>query len=568
MKFIGHFIAPLTCWIAVLATVSIAVCAAPAGPWTTVQSGPHVAYSNAGAGPARAALEQVLLVQKIMAADLRVALPENTPPIRVYVLRHKQDFKEFREDASSLGFFQSGSDFDTIVVSYASAEMPRVARHEAAHRFLHRTYGQLPAWLDEGLAEMYSTAAAHGRQAWIGLPIPPHVNEIRRGRWLKSDRFLAISRDPAPEETLATLSTYYAQSWAIAHLLRCKSPYAARFAELLDRLSRNEPLDETFQSLYRQGVEQVLAEARRDAEDSGKAGVAIAFDGGPPFTAQTSALNEEDAHAAVADLYDALGLREGDREEYRTLSAQDPPSARAASDRALAALRRGRLADAEAQLRSAISSGSRNPQVYFELATLLRDREGAATEVEQLLRRTVELKPGHAEALFLLGSLLEKQGLDAQAVELWERAAQALPRKFVFREALARAYQRMGRAADAQEQARIAASCARTANERAMAAGLMDVVRQERPALKTPAPSAEPAKPLPRLEGVLVRIDCESPMRFHIQSDTGDITLTANDPSAVRMTGAPQEFKCGAQEAPLRVVATHDGSALVTLEFR
>ena len=44
--------------------------------------------------------------------------------------------------------------------------------HELAHRFIHQRFAHLPIWLDEGLAQLYSTLRIEGGRAVFGGAAP------------------------------------------------------------------------------------------------------------------------------------------------------------------------------------------------------------------------------------------------------------------------------------------------------------------------------------------------------------------------------------------------------------
>src|SRR5215471_15321195 len=84
-------------------------------------------------------------------------------PIGTTVIVFKDDsaFKPFKplyegKPANVAGYFQPGSDVNFIALNGA-IEKPAVVYHEFVHSLTNNATQRLPAWVNEGLAEFYST---------------------------------------------------------------------------------------------------------------------------------------------------------------------------------------------------------------------------------------------------------------------------------------------------------------------------------------------------------------------------------------------------------------------------
>lgn len=98
----------------------------------------------------------------------------------------------------------------------------RVIFHEYTHFLVYRGAARLPMWLNEGLADFYSTfngSEADNRMI-LGRPIPAYRTALRSyGGLIPLKKFL--SSDALPELLRTPLAThrFYAQSWALTHYL-------------------------------------------------------------------------------------------------------------------------------------------------------------------------------------------------------------------------------------------------------------------------------------------------------------------------------------------------------------
>jgi hypothetical protein len=106
-----------------------------------------------------------ILCLQSLERDIGQALSQRPPtgedPVEIYILNDRQDFDHFLkyyypELPSRRAFFiAKGS--QRIVYTYASPRLEEDLRHEATHALLRGAYGDLPLWLDEGLAEYFET---------------------------------------------------------------------------------------------------------------------------------------------------------------------------------------------------------------------------------------------------------------------------------------------------------------------------------------------------------------------------------------------------------------------------
>jgi len=81
------------------------------------------------------------------------------PTIEVYILNNRDSFSHFLkfyypELPSRRAFFMAQGE-SRVVYTFASEKLEEDLRHEATHALLNLRFGDLPLWLDEGLAEYF-----------------------------------------------------------------------------------------------------------------------------------------------------------------------------------------------------------------------------------------------------------------------------------------------------------------------------------------------------------------------------------------------------------------------------
>jgi len=112
----------------------------------------------------------------------------------------------------------------------------------------------------------------------------------------------------------------------------------------------------------------------------------------------------------------------------------EPPSALALQWQAVAEAGLGLRTSAEETLRQALELAPNNPELCFNLARLIQDRDPAAAEI--LYERTTELRPNLATAWYQLGKVRAALGKKEKAREAWQRALAFEPQQKESRAAL------------------------------------------------------------------------------------------------------------------------------------
>jgi hypothetical protein len=131
------------------------------------------------------------------------------------------------------GVFYGGRDVNYITLVHDGRPGGlRIVFHEYAHLVISNVARQLPAWLNEGLAEYYSTYEYRrgGREAMIGRPIDSHLLLLAERRLLPLSELITVDHTSALYNERERRSIFYAQSWALTHMLLLGQP--ARVLEL------------------------------------------------------------------------------------------------------------------------------------------------------------------------------------------------------------------------------------------------------------------------------------------------------------------------------------------------
>jgi tetratricopeptide (TPR) repeat protein len=531
--------------------------------WVSVQGEGYNVITDAGAATAQKMAERMEQMRRLLGGSSKASLP-----LQVVLPASDSLYSGLKPSATATGFYQSSADQDWIVVHWGRPDSERAMSHEVVHAFLEHSGPRRPLWLEEGLAEFYSTAA-QDRKSWIiGLPVEGHVRVLNRSAWLGEREFFEARHDSALRDEGARVGRFYAQSWAVVHYLLTTPNVREKTPALFAALGDGVPFARACEAALGQRQGLLLEAARRAVERERFQTARIAPDTAAHTMGPPTVLSDEQSGAMLVSLSLAVGRPAMAREAART-----------PAQRGLLALSNGNRAEAAAFLAEAVANGTADAAPYFELAMLLREDKREPERVAALLRQAIERNPNHAEAHFILGLRAAAAGDNEGAIEYYQRAARILPRQANFWHALALALERGNRLAEASHAAMRCRLAARNATEREMAAAIERLVKE--PAAAHSA-SKKPAVEVPEswqglrgdasAEGELVEFDCGAkPPVARVAIGGGRLDLRVEKPSAVRITGtgAPQHtLACGTQRVVVRVEYLRETNELTAIEFR
>jgi hypothetical protein len=141
--------------------------------------------------------------------------PAAADPVEIYVLDDQNAFEHFLKfyfpelPHRRAFFLAQGS--ERVIYTYASPRLEEDLRHEATHAELRGAFGDLPLWLDEGLAEYFETD--------LSLPEGerPRLEQIAadlRGGWSPN-----LERLESLTDIRQMTQRDYREAWGWVHLL-------------------------------------------------------------------------------------------------------------------------------------------------------------------------------------------------------------------------------------------------------------------------------------------------------------------------------------------------------------
>lgn len=545
------------------ALFAVAVSPLPAAEWIHVETPHFEIYTDGGGRLGRRAAETLEQVRQAF-SGVESRVHEAPLPLKVFLFRSSSRFNVYRPSPGARGFFHGAADADYILVDASASDRRRILVHEYVHVVLGHTSVRLPQWLEEGLAEFYSTITLDEDRVIAGRLIPNHIRALQQEEWLDASVLQAVdSHSPLRAEDRRA-GIFYAQSWALIHMLLTAPPYRNKVPDWFRLLTAGLPPEEAFRGAFGRDLAEALAALRLYVQRGTWRTVEHAWEPPPPVNIVVETMDEERMRLVLLDLELALGVWDVTEKELARLAQRRPDSPRVETARALLALSRKQHDAAKAHFERAIRLGARDARTWLEYAMLLKEEGAPAEEVEHYLEEAVERNPRYAEAWFLLGLQATARGQYSDAARAFEQAVRVSPRQSHYWHALALAYHQAGRSADARKAARRALHAAQTPEQRNMAEAAIRLVGQ--PSDWIP-PGARPEVETPRswynrrgdrvVQGRLTRLDCLGERaRLVVRTDAGLLPLLVQDPGKVvlRNAGAASfEFACGPLDRSVRI---------------
>lgn len=184
-------------------------------------------------------------------------------PLRIYAL-DAQDWERYAQPRAGVAGYFVAQPFSSDLIFDAtdtSGSAHELMFHEYVHYIL-RTFwaGEVPAFLDEGLAEVLSTAR-FDKGAVRVAPRHDHIRFLRRNEWLPFERLLAVKRHDPEYLDHALAPAFYAQSWATVYYAMAVNP---AFGERMTAYVRELNAGGSTVKAAEQLIGAVSAEANRD----------------------------------------------------------------------------------------------------------------------------------------------------------------------------------------------------------------------------------------------------------------------------------------------------------------
>lgn len=555
--------------------------------WTYAASDHFEVYT---AGSDKRAREILVYFERVHAffADFLKLAPKTQHPTRLIVFSSAREYEPYRLNEFAIAHYAPGPDRDYIVMRSFNAESYPIVVHEYAHLVARHANAAFPLWLNEGLAEFFSTITPEAGQMNLGLVPRYRLSELREGGApLGLDRLLEVTRTSPEYSSRTHAGMFYAQSWALAHMILTSDAYRPKSDAILTILGNGGSATSAFSAIYG----KTTAEVERDLHAYVRRARFNYFtlkyrDPKIPAVFPTRPVPTFEAGLVTANLLASNADRAAQaRAAYEKLAQERPDDRDLLEARGLFEIHHGNAQTAQMFLTTAIAAKSENPAVYRWAASMADSpeaQEALLSSALSLVPHDVSVRLAYAAALKLRADLRgAREALvplarvqpehafmyfELQASISLELGDHAAARAAVLR---AKAFAEPGRqsahvedlirAIDEHDVYRAAREAIdRTRRTGNQSAG--DTPLDRGPAATAPTVrSALTGQALTVAEGRFSQMICNTPAVIEVETTDGLLRLAIDDPLKVVLQGtgakggAPLSLTCGPQNRQVRV---------------
>jgi len=372
--------------------------------WILMQNQNFRVYSSANERDTREVLNQFELIRGFF-SQITGVKHDQVEPVSVMIFGTEKEYQPYRFNEFATAYYSNNSDRDFIVVGKLGEQSRQTASHEYTHlEFAHAGYS-LPPWLNEGIADLFSTLRSQGEFTLYGDILPGRLQELGRQKWVPLQTILAADQTSPYYNESSKAGSLYDESWALVHMLATAEEYRDKFWGLVNAVNGGMPSVEALEKTYGMPFAKLESTLRSYIEGNRfyQIKVKVALGGVDKLTSQPADLFE--VHELQAALLMGLKDRQGEaRSRLEELTKEDATRPGPWANLGYLAWRGGDRDQAVEYFGKAYDLGNRRPRMLSDYAHLVApsNRERSV----EVLRAYLQSQPDNVDARLFLGSLL------------------------------------------------------------------------------------------------------------------------------------------------------------------
>ena len=541
--------------------------------WRKVTSSHFEVYTTDSTSRGKTALQYFEQVRDffIRTTNLQPNTPRRT---RVVAFTSEKQFEPYKPNEVAAAYYTPGVYRDTIVMRDMTQDLFRLAVHEYVHLLIRHSKANYPLWLNEGTADLFSTLTPVGKKVRVGEFVAGHHRLLLEKKWMPFEELFTAGHDSRYYNERNRAGTFYAQSWALVHMLNLSKEYRTQYPAFLKLVLGGTPAVEALRSVYSKDVGALTQDMEVYLRNFTY--TVTLFDTTLEKSAEAPDVADPDGSEVDLVLAELLmnqsHRKEGARERYEKLTEKYPRLSEPHEALGYIDLRESRGNQAAVHFGKAAELGSKNAKMYYDWSWTLQNDPNAASQLIGALHRAIELDPDFFDARYRLGiQLLSMKSYGASLAAL--RGIKRVEPEKASQLFLAMAYAAMQLQLldEAKGSAERAKKYAKSPAAIAEAERLIAYVEQR--ALPPPtlleglnASEAGPSSELTveeneprstrflitRVTGVMKDLVCSgTSAKLIVETDNGRIALWIEDPAKIAIRGVggavTMDFNCGPQ---------------------
>lgn len=292
---------------------------------------------------------------------------------RVVLFRNEREYRDYSPGQFSAAFYTQSRGLDYVLLSDYTTDVQRVLNHEYFHLFSRHAEFRLPLWLEEGLADFYSTLQITKKEVHVGLAVPEHLRYLNsmEGSPVPLSRIFAVDRENRFGGDRRDSMQLYAQGWALAHMTFLGGNMMSRSDEFFREVIGRENAMDAYEKVYGAStadLDQLLRNYIRQASYQYLKAPVEGLDFKAPVEA--APVEAWEGPLILADLQAYTRRTDLAAQSYESLAKQFPDVAEIHESRGYLARMEMDKDKAVEHYRAAAEKGSRNSAVYYELAAM------------------------------------------------------------------------------------------------------------------------------------------------------------------------------------------------------
>lgn len=364
----------------------------------------------------------------------------SSPPITVMAFPDQAAMDPFLplyqgKPANLAGFFKRNSEENLIVLALSGTNTGsmQVIFHEYTHFLFRRNARLWPIWLQEGMADMYSTFDAAGRGVRIGKPLEEYLQLLAHSEMMPLHELLAVTHDSPQYNEADRQGVFYAESWLLTHfLMNGDNPsLKARFRQFTPLLQKGLSQEKAFTTALGTPLSTIEAELHRYLERNQfeSLPIVVPVDLNAPRQVAMRPIGVVETRFRLGNELMRIDRLEAAESQFKEALKLAPQSPLPYEGLGLLAAEREKPEESVHQLNEAFARGATSylanytyAQQRFHMTSdghdkYTRLKQDLADEIRAKLNRVIGMMPSFAPAHELLGFLELVQGDDPGAAE-------------------------------------------------------------------------------------------------------------------------------------------------------